>query len=357
MSDIRLMTYDPGHFHAALVQKVMPAGVSPCVHVYATLGPDLLAHLGRIAAFNRRPDRPTAWELEVHAGPDALGRLTRERPGNVVVISGRNRPKIQAIVTAVEAGLHVLADKPWIIEPDDLPLVERALAEADAHGLIAYDIMTERYEITSQLQRELVNDPETFGAQEHGSADEPGVFMDSVHYLLKTVSGAVNRRPVWAFDVRELGEGLTDVGTHLVDLAAWILYPDQALDYRKDLRILSARRRPTVLSRDDFRRVTGAEDFPQDLPGLKGEQLDYYCNTEVSYLLRGVHVGLRICWDFETGPGGGDTHFAVVRGTRSSVEVRQGQGTIHRPGVSVIPRRSADRAGVLAALRDKIERL
>src|SRR5947209_5455235 len=91
---VRWITLDPGHFHAALVQKEMYPGVAPQVHVYAPLGPDLLAHLQRIAGFNARKEGPTAWELEVHAGGDYLGRLLGERPGNVVVLSGRNRRKI-----------------------------------------------------------------------------------------------------------------------------------------------------------------------------------------------------------------------------------------------------------------------
>src|SRR4051812_49990146 len=90
MSDVRLMTLDPGHFHAALVQKEMYPGVADRVDVYAPLGPDLLAHLGRIAGFNTRPHDPTAWRLEVHTDSDPLTRLLRERPGNVVVLSGRN---------------------------------------------------------------------------------------------------------------------------------------------------------------------------------------------------------------------------------------------------------------------------
>src|SRR5262249_38450583 len=154
-------------------------------HVYGPLGPDLLAHLGRIAGFNTRPDRPTSWELEVHAGPEPLQRLLRDRPGNVVVLSGRNRGKIDRIKAAVDAGLHVLADKPWVISPDDLPTLRAALDAAEAKGLVAYDIMTERYEITSILQRELVNDPEVFGAPVPGDEREPGVFMESVHYLSK----------------------------------------------------------------------------------------------------------------------------------------------------------------------------
>src|SRR3954463_2316827 len=98
MSDVRLITYDPGHFHAALVQKEMYPGVSPHVHIYARLGPDLLAHLGRIAAFNARKDNPTRWNLDVHTSDNPLARLLAERPGNVVVVSGRNRGKIDVIL-------------------------------------------------------------------------------------------------------------------------------------------------------------------------------------------------------------------------------------------------------------------
>ena len=47
---VRLITLDPGHFHAALVQKSMYADIDPVVHVYAPDGPDLKAHLERIGA-------------------------------------------------------------------------------------------------------------------------------------------------------------------------------------------------------------------------------------------------------------------------------------------------------------------
>ena len=38
---VHLITLDPGHFHAALVQKFMYANVDPEVHVYAPDGDDL----------------------------------------------------------------------------------------------------------------------------------------------------------------------------------------------------------------------------------------------------------------------------------------------------------------------------
>ena len=37
----RLVTLDPGHFHASLVQKFMYLDVDPVVHVYAPAGEDL----------------------------------------------------------------------------------------------------------------------------------------------------------------------------------------------------------------------------------------------------------------------------------------------------------------------------
>src|SRR5260370_13763999 len=103
-SPIRLITLDPGHFHASLVQKEMYPGVSPHVIVYAPLGFDLTEHLNRVARFNLRADHPTAWELDIHTSNDPLAQMLKERAGNVVVIAGRNRPKIDRIQASVNAG-------------------------------------------------------------------------------------------------------------------------------------------------------------------------------------------------------------------------------------------------------------
>ena len=357
MSSVRLVTLDPGHFHAALVQKEMYPGVDPRVHVYGPPGTDLLAHVQRIAGFNTRPVQPTAWELEVHACSDFAERLWRERPGNVVVLAGRNAAKIGYIEGAIAAGMNVLADKPWVMDPEDLPRLEAVLDEADRLGLVAYDIMTERYEITSILQRALVNDAEVFGQPEAGTPENPGVFMESVHYLKKLVAGVPLRRPAWFFDVRQQGEGLADVGTHLVDLVPWILFPGQAFAYRHDMQLLTAKRWPTVLTRRDFEAVTGAERFPDALADqAKGDRLDCFCNTRVTYRLRGVHVRLDVLWDFEAAPGAGDTHLAVFRGSHSRVEIRQAKEENYRPEVYVIPAPGQENAVRLATAR-RVEQL
>src|SRR5262249_32733469 len=158
--------------------------------------------------------------------------------------------------------------------------LQNALDAVEQRRLIAYDIMTERYEITSLLQRAFVQDEATFGTILAGSPEEPGIFMESVHYLKKIVAGNPLRPPAWVFDVGEQGEALSDVGTHLVDLVPWMLFPNQALDPKTDVSILDAKHWSTVLSKADFQQITGETDFPRDLQAsLEGDELPYYCNT------------------------------------------------------------------------------
>jgi predicted dehydrogenase len=356
-TDIKLITLDPAHFHAALVQKEMLPGVAARAAVYAALGPDLLEHLRRIERFNARPDRPTNWELEVHCTPQPVERMCSERPGNAVVLAGRNRGKIGKIAASLGAGLNVLADKPWIIGAADLPALKAALDAAAGKGLIAYDLMTERYEITSILQKELVNDAAVFGEVLPGSDGEPGVFMESVHHILKTVAGAPSPRPAFFFNIREQGEGLADVGAHLVDLVPWTLFPEQPLRCPEDIEVSGATRWPTPMTLSQFQRVTGLPGFPDELsPYIGGNRLEYYCNTQVRYKIRGVHVRLDILWNYES-PTGADLHHAVYRGTNSRIEVRQGEAENYRPEVYVAPNGPERRTAVIKALGDRVERL
>jgi predicted dehydrogenase len=358
MHEVKLITLDPGHFHAALVQKRMYPDVSKRVDVYAPLGFDLTEHLNRIARFNMRAEDPTAWELEVHTGPDFFERMLRDRSGNAVVISGRNRGKIDRVKACVDAGLNVLADKPWIIEPGELSRLEAALSAAGQKRAVAYDIMTERYEITTMLQRELVNDAGLFGSIQAGSEQDPGVVMDGVHHLMKTVAGVPNLRPAWFFDVTQQGEGLADTGTHLVDLVQWMLFPEQSIDYRKDIKVIAAKRWATVIGKTQFRNVTGEPDFPNYLsPNVKGDGLDLYCNGWVTYTVRGVHAKVKVGWDYESEAGAGDTHFAVFKGSKARIEIRQGREEKYRTELYVVPNSRESRTQVLAALKKKIETL
>lgn len=354
----RLIILDPAHFHASLVQREMYSDLNSRVSVYAPLGPELIDYLKRIALFNTRPGTPTQWALDIHCGPDPLGEMIRDRSGDVVVLAGRNRAKIDRILGSTAAGLNVLADKPWIISSADMPKLERALAGAQSKGLVAYDIMTERYEITSQLQRELVNTPEVFGEIEPGTADNPGVHARSVHNVMKIVSGLPLQRPAWFFDIAECGEGLADVGTHVIDLVQWTAFAEQIINYREDIRMLAARRWPLKLTKAQFQQVTGESSFP---PGLgqyvHDGELHYYCNNSVHYTLRGIHVSVEITWDWQAPEGGGDVYEAAFHGTRAAVEIRQGEPEKHIPELYVVPVNLEMRESLFAALLYKIRGL
>ena len=216
--EVKLITLDPGHFHAALVQKTMYKQVSPTVRVYAPQGPDVIDHLNRIEGFNTRPENPTAWFEKTYAGPDFLDKMLEDQAGNVVVTSGNNSKKTDYIHSCIMAGFNVLADKPMVISPEKFPLLVRTFQDAQWRGLLLYDIMTERHEITTVLQKELSQVPAVFGELQKGTLENPAVTKESVHHFYKTVAGNPIKRPAWFFDPTQRGEGLVDVSTHLVDL-------------------------------------------------------------------------------------------------------------------------------------------
>jgi predicted dehydrogenase len=218
--------------------------------------------------------------------------------------------------------------------------------------------MTERYEVTSQLQRVLVNTPEVFGELTTGIAAVPAIQAKSVHHVMKVVAGVPLHRPPWFFDLAEYGEALADVGTHAVDLVQWTAFPDRAIDYRKDVRVYGGRHWPLKVSKAQFQQVTGETDFPPALAGQvhKGS-LDFVCNDVVNYTIRGVHVTLGILWNWEAAPGTGDVYESAFRGTLARVELRQGKAEKYVPEVYVVPAHSESATPVLAALRKKVSEL
>jgi len=46
--------------------------------------------------------------------------------------------------------------------------------------------------------------------------------------LMKVVSGVPNPRPPWYFDIKQQGDALADIGTHLVDRVHTTLFPTAA---------------------------------------------------------------------------------------------------------------------------------
>jgi predicted dehydrogenase len=328
---VKLMTVDPGHFHAALVQKIMYDQVSPEVHVYAPEGPDYLQHLDRVKSYNSRTSDPTSWNEIVYTGPDFFDKMLEQRPGNVVVLSGNNKKKAEYISRSINAGLNVLADKPMIISGKDFPELVKAFKTASERGILLYDIMTERYEVTTILQKLLSQNEDIFGKLTNGTKEEPAVSKVSVHHFSKLVSGVPLQRPAWFFDVEQQGEGIVDVTTHLVDLVQWECFPEQVLD-TTDIKMVSAKRWPTIISKDEFKGVTGLEDFPAYLQkDIKDGKLNVYSNGEMVYQIKGVWAKVSVTWHYMPPEGEGDTHYSVMHGSKCDLVIKQGPEEKYQP--------------------------
>ena len=348
---VHLITVDPGHFHAALVQKTMYDQVSPTVHLYAPEGPDHLQHLDRIDSYNNRSDDPTNWNTIIYTGDDFFEKMLEEKAGNVVVLSGNNRKKAEYISRSVNAGFNVLADKPVIISPDDFPALEEAFRVAEEKEILLYDIMTERYEITTILQKLLSQKEEVFGQLSAGTKEEPAVVKESVHHFSKIVSGAPLQRPAWFFDVEQQGEGMVDVTTHLVDLIQWECFPGQLL-YPSDVEIAETKRWPTLISKEEFSKVTGMNDFPEFLQkDVKDGQLNVYSNGEIIYQIKGIWAKVSVTWNYEAPPGGGDTHYSVMHGSKCDLVIRQGVEDNFVPALYV----ENVKGESVSSFRDKLE--
>jgi predicted dehydrogenase len=336
---IRLMTLNPGHFHSALVQKNSIDELSDIVHIFAPEGADLQLHMSRIEGFNNRSDNPTRWDSRIYTGNDYLNRMLQIRPGNVMVTAGNNRLKTSYIHRTLSSGIHVLSDKPMAIDTEGWQLLRDAFEQADQNNVLLYDIMTERREVTSGLLRQLMQERDLFGELAVGTKDEPAIFKESIHHLFKYVAGSPLRRPPWYFDVRQQGEGIVDVTVHLVDLSMWVGFPDQIIDYNDDVELLDARRWSTLVTREQFERITAEPQFPDYLRDQLNAQgsLPLYSNGEIDYLLNGHHVRVRVQWDYEAPEGGNDSHYTIVRGTLSNLVVRQGLEQNYKATVYVEP--------------------
>jgi predicted dehydrogenase len=350
--EVRLITLAPGHFHAALVQKTAYTQVSPSVHVYAPRGNELTEHLKRIEGYNTRADNPTRWEEHVYTGDDYLEKMLSEKKGNVVVLAGDNGLKTDYIEKAVSNSFHVLADKPMTIDTDGFELLETCFRMSAEKGVLLYDIMTERFEISTILQKEFSQLPDVYGHQTQGSADEPAVVMESVHHFLKTVSGSPLLRPAWFFDTDIQGEGIVDVAVHLVDLVQWELFPEQAIDCRRDIELVDANHWTTPLTAAQFAEVTGLTSYPSSLQeDVCGDTLKVYANGDILYKIKDVYAKVSVIWNYSYPEGGGDTHYSIMKGSKAHLIIEQGQAQNYKPVLSI----KATAAGDLAAYEKALQ--
>jgi predicted dehydrogenase len=225
-----------------------------------------------------------------------------------------------------------------VIHPNKYLLLKEAVGMAEQKGLLIYDIMTERFEISTILQSELSGIPEVFGELEKGTPEYPAIAKESVHHFYKEVAGKPLQRPPWSFDIRQQGSGIVDVSNHLVDLILWECFPEQAI-YQEEVEVLQARQWATEITPGQFEKATGLSDYPDYLKQYLGEdsQLKVYSNGEFVFTVRGIYGKVSVIWDFEALEGTKDTHFSIMRGSRANLVIRQGPEEQFTPTLYVEP--------------------
>ena len=305
--------------------------VDSTIYLFAPKGPEVNDFLAKIEQYNTRAASPTAWNMESYIGNDFAEKMIAEKPGTVMVVAGKNSKKIDYILEAVKSGLNVYADKPLVINSEGFEKLKEAFRIADEKGLLIYDIMTERFESTTRLQKLFSTLPDVFGELIEGSEDKPAIVKESVHHFFKYVSGNPLVRPPWFFDINEEGEGIVDVTTHLVDLVQWEAFPGQIID-SSDIELVRAKRWPTVLTQQEFQEVTGLDSIPDFLKkDVKDNELLVFSNGEMIYKIKDKYAKVSVIWNYQAPEGTGDTHYSIMQGTKCNLIIKQGEEENYTP--------------------------
>ena len=146
---IRIVTLDPGHFHAALPHRESYPDVDRRVHVYAPLGTTCRSHQAHRAVQHRAPTTPPPGGWRCTPGPTSSSGSRRRRRATWWSSRAATGARSTTSRPRSAPGYHALVDKPWVLRSEDLPKLKATLDLAEKKGRIAYDMMTERFEITT----------------------------------------------------------------------------------------------------------------------------------------------------------------------------------------------------------------
>jgi predicted dehydrogenase len=322
--EVKIIQLNPTHSHAAVAQNVKLEQVDTNVYVYSPEKEELKEYFQQINSCNSRKNNPTNWNLVNYSGPDYLQKMIDERKGNVVVLSGNNKIKIDYIEKAIDAGFNVFSDKPMVINKSGFNRLKDIYPIADKKGVLMFDMMTERYTLINIIQRLLMQDTLFFGRMQKGTSTHPAIMESSVHHFYR---GGKGNRPSWFFDVEEQGEGIVDVTTHLIDLTMWKSLPEQIIDYNKDIKVLSAEHWPVRITKNEFSAATSRTDIPESLKSyMKDSVLEVFSNGTIVYQIKGINAGVKVEWRAATPKDGNDLRSAYAEGTKATLLISQEYG-------------------------------
>ena len=184
---------------------VLRLAVLGAAHPHVTYALDELAHrddLELVAVGDPDPDLAAQY-AHPHAArtyTDHHTLLAQEHP-DVVVVAGIYGDRAQAVIDALDAGAHVLADKPLCTSLKDLDLIEEAALRSGR---------------TVSLLLEKRHYPETVAARRLMAEGELGTLA----MIASTGPHKLNRagRPDWFWHRRSYGGIIGDLAVHDIDL-------------------------------------------------------------------------------------------------------------------------------------------
>lgn len=338
---VRFIVVEPQHFHAALVQKYKNSEVDSQVYVYADTITKAASYVDFIEQYNNRVENPTNWEISSYYGADFKEKAFKENDGNVVVLAGDNKNKIEFIVEAIEHNKDVFADKPLVINTGGYDKLSHLLDRVDHDHSFVYDIMTERYDVKNQILKALINNI-AFSGGMMVTSDKPAISINSLHHFLKEVSGSPLIRPAMFYNTLQQGEGLVDVTTHYIDLVQWILSSEQVIDIEKDVRFIEAQRWKTDVSLTDFKRSTKLDNYPAYLESSVNlnHTLNVFSNGRLLYNFKGIPVSIAVNWEVESKDGKGDQFNALFETNNFKISIkadREGKSALFlKPNLEVV---------------------
>jgi hypothetical protein len=101
------------------------------------------------------------------------------------------------------------------------------------------------------------------------------------------------------------------------------------------------------------------DEFPEYLSKIKNRKglLELLANGEMIYKIKGIHAKVSVIWNFEAPEGIGDTHFSMMRGSKSEIAIKQGEEQNYKPELYVQPLDSQNLTGIENGLEIAISAL
>ncbi|UFU06901.1 Gfo/Idh/MocA family protein [Ruania halotolerans] len=133
---------------------------------------------------------------------DSPADLLADRAVDVALVAGVYRERGSAVLAALEAGAHVIADKPLCTSLDELDLIEQRAAQTDRHVCIVFE---KRFHPVTRAVRRLLGE---------GELGELALIASTGPHKLNLPS-----RPPWFLQRQTYGGIAGDLPVHDIDLA------------------------------------------------------------------------------------------------------------------------------------------